>query len=338
MKKILFINNYDCLVPYEKHIMPGHHQFGMELLNGNPDYDVTYYVCKIYSPKQKGYYLKEFIQFLKLYILSFKFDIVYDALGCEQRYFGILNRFHLLKPKYMLVLHHPPFEKRLRYCKYDKMIFECKYYYGKMSQMFPKHAKNMVLCIWGPDLSFYPKVNLNLDEIILISNGRTNRDHNLLVEAATKAEVHTIIVSDEKHIPSNFKSDNKYVEIYKQNILNDKNMVELLCKASIMVIPTLPSDDLLGPIGNTSFCDATALGMPCIVASNTLMAEYVRTYNLGLVYRVGDLKDLTEKILYFRNRPKELKKMSENIKKFGEEHDSKAFAEVVKNLIDNICD
>lgn len=50
MKKILFINNYDCLTPYKQHVMPGHHQFGMEFLNEDPDYEVYYYFVK-YSPK-----------------------------------------------------------------------------------------------------------------------------------------------------------------------------------------------------------------------------------------------------------------------------------------------
>ena len=335
MKKILFINNYDCLTPYKQHVMPGHHQFGMEFLNEDPDYEVYYYFCKIFSKNSKGYYLKEFFQFLKLYILSFKFDIVYDALGCEQRYFGFLNRFHMFKPYYMLVFHHPPFEKRLKYCKYDHIIFECEYYYKKMCRMFPKQADKMSLCVWGPDLSFYPQIDLNFDEPILISNGRTNRDHNLLVDAATYAKVHTVIVSDEKHIPSNFTDDNQYVEIYKQNVLNDKKMVELLCKCSIMVIPTFPSEELLGPIGNTSFCDATALGMPCIVASNTLMAENVMKFRLGLVYNVGDLNDLTEKITYCREHPDTLKEMSRNIKKFWRENDSLKFAMVIKNIVDS---
>lgn len=157
----------------------------------------------------------------------------------------------------------------------------------------------------------------------------------MLVDAVTYAKVHTVIVSDEKHIPSNFTDDNQYIGIYKQNVLNDKKMVELLCKCSIMVIPTFPSKDLLGPIGNTSFCDATALGMPCIVASNTLMAENVMKFKLGLVYNVGDLNDLTEKITYCREHPEVLKEMSRNMKKFGQENDSLKFAMVVKNIVDS---
>ncbi|EFF52423.1 hypothetical protein CUY_2262 [Bacteroides ovatus SD CMC 3f] len=66
MKKILFINNYDCLTPYKQHVMPGHHQFGMEFLNEDPDYEVYYYFCKIFSKNSKGYYLKEFFSILEI--------------------------------------------------------------------------------------------------------------------------------------------------------------------------------------------------------------------------------------------------------------------------------
>lgn len=75
--------------------------------------------------------------------------------------------------------------------------------------------------------------------------------------------------------------------------------------------------------------------MPCIVASNTLMAENVMKFKLGLVYNVGDLNDLTEKITYCIEHPDTLKEMSRNIKKFGRENDSLKFAMVVKNIVDS---
>lgn len=316
--RVLFLSNYS---PYEKvknGLMPSQHLFGFKELPED-EYKVDY--VEIRAKKNKIFELMyEFYLALKFSLLR-RYDVIYDSLAVIERGMGILKRFKILSQKYVVVMHHPPFEKRLEICKYDAMMFLDEVAYNEMKEKFPNQAAYMNLNVWGPDLSFYDsiiqKLNFEIENpLIFISNGKTQRDHELLVEASSKIKDEVIIVCDKNTIPSNYRNQSN-VSLYFQDKPDDRKMIKLLQTCSVMVIPTLPSHKRLGCIGNTSFMDAIALGMPIIVADNSVMSNIVFANSCGLVYHAGDLSSLVKCMQNMSNK-RSLKRMGANARSYAE--------------------
>lgn len=62
-------------------------------------------------------------ELLKLYAKSFSYDVAYDVLTTVSKQFGVLNKFHLFKPRLVTIFHHPPFYKMMKYAKSDCSVF-----------------------------------------------------------------------------------------------------------------------------------------------------------------------------------------------------------------------
>lgn len=346
MKHILFVNNYDMAKSRESYLKgnsPSHHQFGTSELIETGEYTVDYMLA---TPKN---YNNRILKLLSLFPVWFhiyrkarKYDIVYGGADFTVDFLGFMKKIGLFRPKLAAIFHHPPFPFRLKFEKYDHILFLSSFAYKDMAQLFPAKAAYMTFLQWGPDISFYerlaPKPNYMKmqEEVIFISNGKTKRDHELLVDAAENINAHTIIVSDEHSLPSNYHKDKcKNIEIFYQNKPDDTKMVKLLNRCSILIVPTPPTSQKLGPIGLTSFLDTVALGMPIITADNTVFTDIVTSNKMGLVYKAGDIVELKRAMTFFIENPKYIAEYGKNAYEFGQKNDMKKFADQLYQLLEH---
>jgi len=346
MKKILFVNNYDMSKSrkfFLENKSPSQHLFGTNELIETGEYEVSYMLAAPKNYKSKILKLISLIPvWINIYFEARKFNYIYGGADFTIDFLEFLKKIGVFKPKLITIFHHPPFNLRLKYERYDKVLFLSEYSYHEMCKRFPNLKTTFEFLQWGPDLNFYqrfsatPNFKINSDEIIFISNGKTQRDHESLVIAAEKSQNRTIIVSDSQSVPPNYEKNNKYVEIYHQEEPNDKNMVKLLNKCSVLIIPTHYTKHRLGPIGLTSFLDAVALGMPIITASNTSFSDAVLQYKMGLIYTAGNAKELEEKMNILKNNKDLVIEFGTNAYNFGQNNNMKAFGEKLYKILEHI--
>lgn len=345
MKTILLINNYDMAKSRKSYLdgkSPSQHSFGTNELIETGEYTVDY---ALISPSKSKYRIFKLLSLIpvwfKLYNKAKKYDYVYGAADFTVDFLGVMKKVKLFKPKLITIFHHPPFKLRYKIAKYDKVILLSEYTYKELCGSFPSQKDNLEFIQWGPDLDFYKKNiqqpnSYDDGEVVFISNGKTHRDHISLVAAAEKTKSKTIIVSDEASIPANYNKDSSCVDIYIQNKPDDSSMVKLLNKCSVLVIPTPATPNRLGPIGLTSFLDAVALGMPIITADNTVFTDIVLRNHIGLVYRAGDVEDLSNKMSILRQNKALLKEYAHNSYQYGLDNDICSFSNKLKEIFDII--
>ena len=106
MKKLLYINNYNC--PVRKDIgITNNHMWGIDKLAEK--YDVTYANVpnNIIKVKFKGVTLiNNILRNFILLVKYFKFPIVYSACGDMTTAFAFFFYFHLGKRKLYMIQHH----------------------------------------------------------------------------------------------------------------------------------------------------------------------------------------------------------------------------------------
>lgn len=343
MKRILLVNNYDMSQSRELYVKgssPSHHLFGTNELIESGKYEVDY---ALVSPKNYHNKLLKLLSlipiWIKIYKKSLQYDYVYGAADFTVDFLGMAKKIGLFRPKLIAIFHHPPFKHRLAIEKFDGIIFLGKDAFNEMKATFPSQSNKMHFFQWGPDLKFYeriatiPNCQNEHKEIVFISNGKTKRDHEILVSTSEAIKAKTIIVSDKQNLPKNFNADNTYVEIFYQEKPDDIKMVELLNRCSVLVIPTPKGPIKYGPIGLTSLVDAIALGMPVITADNTVFAEIVEKEKIGLVYKSGDMSDLKRCMQYFLDHPEEINAMGQNAYNYGRTHNITAFAQKLEAVL-----
>ena len=347
MKKILLINNYDMAKTRKAYLAgksPSYHQFGTSELIESGEYIVDYLLV---APKNFNSRIFKMLSLIpvwfKAYRKAVKYDYVYGAADFTVDFMGMMKKIGLFKPKLLTIFHHPPFDLRLKVAKYDSIIFLSEFANKEMSDKFPKLKKKMSFLQWGPDIKFYhtysPIHNYERvhDKIVFVSNGKTHRDHETLLSAAEKSKNHAVIVCDDKSLPHNYNSETcSYTEIFYQNKPDDIKMIQLLCRSSVLVVPTYPGNRTLGPIGLTSFLDSVAIGMPVITANNTILSDIVEREKIGFVYKAGDVDDLCEKMNRFTENQELIAIYGKNATEFGLRNDIIKFGNQLKLLIEKL--
>lgn len=289
--RILFISNYKFWLNYvgrEKPTAASHHMFGMyqlierfaapnravlrpEIGGGTVDF-----VC--YS--SPGIH-----EILELYIKSFQYDVVYDVLNAVSKYFSILNKIHIVKPKLVTIYHHPPFKKMMTFGRSDVSVF----FTPKLLQeaeSYVHDGRKMFYNRWYPDIEWYDENRKGMDttkQYDFLDNGKTARDHNKFIRSVDAIGASGVIVTGHGQEPSEYNEGGN-VAIHYQDHPNDLNLLQLALHCKVMVVPLLSDKDIVGPIGYTSYMDAIALGMPVVCPSNAAFADEVKEHGLGFVY------------------------------------------------------
>lgn len=319
---------------------PSHHQFGTSELIATGEFEVDYILVAPANHNTKVMKLLSlFPTWLNLYRKARNYDIVYGAADFTVDFLGILKKLRIFKPTLIGIFHHPPFPLRLKAERFDHILFLSHYAHEEMSAMFPAKACQMRFMQWGPDFPFYqkwaPTLNFKKEQrkTIFISNGKTRRDHEILVEVAEATANHTIIVCDKQSIPDKYNESSSYTEIFFQDRPDDTKMVQLLNNCSVLVIPLPPTPQRLGPIGLTSLVDAMALGMPVITADNSVFADIVEKNKLGFVYKAGDVNSLAQAMSQFKEHPELIVNYGKNAWEFGKQNDMSSFGKQLYELL-----
>ena len=320
--RVLYICNYDAWNKISKDAMANHHLFGFAYWIEKWVYDdngmVSHAVFKdeffgggyIYFIKIKSTY--DFRTLTYIYNLSKNFDLIYDTLN-NCKLLGLLKKIGIMKCKLISIMHYPPFHKQFLVSKSDGYIFFDKKYYNYAVEDCTrnKQYKSFYINEWKPDKRWYwEKIKeLNIEPnhgSFFVDNGKTLRDHQLLYKVCNDNKLPLLMCSNE-HINSEF------VTCYHIDDFSDETiMIRKIYGSQCIVIPTIKMDKM-GPIGITSFLDAIAYEIPVICSDNTCFAEIVSQYGLGLVYKAGSEKSLSEKMINIYNDVELYEKCKKNM-------------------------
>lgn len=227
---------------------------------------------------------------LKLYAKSFNYDVVYDVLTAVSKQLGILNKFHLLPPRLVTIFHHPPFNKMMKFAKSDCSVFFTEELMNE-AQKSIHDDRQVVYNRWYPEKAWYDKNKLMFksDKVYdFLDNGKTARDHNLFIRCMRlMPNKRAVIVTDKRHIPSEYK-EGENVDLFFQDKPNDLVMLQLCLNAKVMVIPLEENKNMLGPIGNTSYMDAIALGMPVVTNKKAVFAKEIEDNSIGCLFNLNE--------------------------------------------------
>lgn len=216
-----------------------------------------------------------------------KYDVVYDALNVTGRYFAILNKYHLFRPRLVSIYHHPSFKNYMRLGKSDCSVFLTQGLKDIAAQ-YVHDDRQMVVNNWYPDKKWYDENRKMMDDTKkydFLDNGKTARNHDLFIRCMrTMPDKKAVIVTDKNHIPSEYR-EGENIDLYFQDKPKDYTMQQLCMNTRVMVIPLEENGDaLLGPIGNTSYMDAIALGMPVVTNKTAAMAKEIEDNGLGCTF------------------------------------------------------
>lgn len=332
--KILFVIDYPSWRRIKSGEQPSHHLFGLyQMIDSFISEDTAILKNNLGEVDFLCFNERSLKAFLTFYIKSFKYDVVYDSICSISKIFGVLNKWHLFRPRLVTIFHHPPFGKVMKHAKSDVSIF----FTDRLLREAKKEiADNRIMMTnrWYPDVEWYVKNSVSLDKTKtydFLDNGKTARDHNKFITSLLRlGENKGIIVTDKAHVPENY-TDGGNVELYFQDKPNDRTMLSLSLHSKVMVIPLIGTKDMLGPIGNTSYMDALALGMPIVAPSNAAFAQEIRDNNLGVLYDPLNENFSAELKMSLLN----YEELSQNVRTFAKKHTIKEYSENLQRILFN---
>ncbi|MBV3843214.1 glycosyltransferase [Bacteroides eggerthii] len=325
--KILAINNYSletCLSASRRKEAPAHHNWGVDFLLIENEVDFLNFD---YSRGGIIYYWRALTFCIRYFRRFRKYDVVISFFNPCIGFLAYLKQFGFLKCRLFTLVHH-----RCRYMLlssgYDRVFFLSKQIMNLVKKDYPHLSDKMTWLDWGVDLDFYDNYfkKIVLKDIettpIAISTGKTERDIFLLSTVCEKMNIPYILITDkvDGSFPHVISSGSKGV-----NSVSYPIMLDYMVKSSISIIPILPNFPSTSLCGLTSFLDALALGQPIIMSDNTNISVDIEKEGIGLIYRAGDEKDLSDKILYMINDPLFCKSCGENARLYAMKHDYKAY-------------
>lgn len=289
---ILYISNYDAHRRIAEGWMPSHHLFGVMELIESFDSKSSAIIKKKYGGGKIDFISLEKpskFDIMKVYFMTIggQYDIVYDVLNVVSKYFSVLNKWNLFSPRLVSIYHHPPFRKYMVYGKSDCSVFFTKELMNE-AKKYTKDDREIVFNNWYPDKEWYDQnmpMLTTMKKYDFLDNGKSERNHNLFIRCMrTMPDKKAIIVTDKNHIPTEWE-DGENVDLYFQDTPNDYTMEQLCLESRVMVIPLEEKvGKLMGPLGNTSYMDAIALGMPVVTNRNAVYAKEIIENGLGVVF------------------------------------------------------
>ena len=296
--KILYVSNYEPWKLISKGLMPSNHLFGInEILDSLTEDKRGQWHGKFKGGIVDFVYIENFNvkQTFKYYALACHYDVVYDALNVISKYVGLIPK--CFRPfKLVSILHHPPFDKQLKYSSSDAYIFFSEALMKIAKERFPCKQDIMYVNEWKPDFDYYHKDVRQELKYDFIDCGRTNRDHKTVIKALIAAGAKGLF-SDKKRILEKEQYEIKEginTFFYKDNFIPDNQYVNLMKSAKVMILALPKSDKILGPLGATVLMDALGLEMPIICSDNSYCSELVKNKGLGLVYKAEDSASLAQ--------------------------------------------
>lgn len=297
--RILFVSNYEPWKLVSKGLMPSNHLFGIyEVLT-----DLRYDDRGGHGSFNGG--IVDFVKvrrcsirdIFKYYLKASKYDIVYDTINSISKYLGLIPK--LLRPfKLVTILHHPPYDKQLKFADSDAYIFFSNGLFEIGRSACMRKTDKMFLNEWRPDYSYYREYFVGEKQQLydFVDCGRTNRDHHSVVEAAIQTDSKCLFF-DRRGVRA--QSEYNIREgintfFYKDDFIPDDTYISLIQNSKVMILALPESDKVYGPLGATVLMDALGLGIPIICSDNAYCSELVKQTGIGLIYHAGDVASLAK--------------------------------------------
>lgn len=294
--RILFVSNYEPWLGVSKATMPSHHLFGIHQMIENYSYDGTSATIK----REYGGGIIDFFlissskDIVRAYFKGLRYDVVYDSMNVVSKYFSILNKYHLMHPKLISIYHHPPFTKLMRYGRSNVSVFFTERLLSE-AQKDVNDKRVLLSNHWYPDRQWYVKNSIGQDSKSrdFMDNGKTGRDHETFVTALKLVKASGVMICSETQ-REQYKNTGADIEFFCQKHPNDLNVLPFVNKSKVMVVPLFSTRKVMGPIGNTSYMDAIATGMPVICSDNASFADEVTNNGLGVTYTSKSVESLAQ--------------------------------------------
>ncbi len=319
MKKLLYINNYNC-TNLHKEGYPDNHLWGADALSKIYKVKCAKVPGNLFKITFKGSArINNFWKNLVMLIRYFNYDTVYSACGELTAGFALFNLLCFGKRKLFKIHHHGG--KPIVFSKgYTKILFispVVRRFYGNLSD-----TEDIT---WGGDATFAqrclqtaPTKKLQYD---FISAGKSGRDHRCMILAANQLDAHTMIISavndteyDKSKVTVLSGSDSQ------KNSTGYMDVFHYYIQSKFIVIPIVPRDVKNRYVlsGLTTFVDAVVLHKPILISDDTNMGIDVESLGIGTVYKAGDVEDMRNKMLYLMSlSDSQYHKMCDNMERYS---------------------
>jgi hypothetical protein len=334
--KILAINNYsldDCMEKIRNGTMPAQHAWGCDYLKAH-GHDVT----TLTYLSHKGRILKQIDLFLfsmKNLLLFNHYDVVISFCNPSIGWAALFRKLGFLHCKMYTLVHHHTSRFMWLNKGYDRIFFLSKQVMDFTKQDYPSLAEKMTYLEWGPDLKFYNDSFGRMKQrynppTVMISNGKTWRDIDLIENGCKQLNIPLIIITDKvKSSSSSIVSSG----IKGKNAILDSTLLTYMLQSTISTIPIKIKSRNDGLTGLTSFLDAIALGQPIIMSDNTNISVDVDKLHIGYTYKAGDVLDFIRVVKKLIENPSDMKEFSHNARIYAETHTYEDYCKSLEYII-----
>lgn len=332
MKKLLYINNYNCSNKSSE-VWPDNHLWGADALS--KVYNVT--CAKVPQDFIKFRFkgssiINNFLRSLKMLSMYFRYDIVYSACGELTDAFALANILHIGKRRLYKIQHHG--DKKIPFAQgYTKIMFISPF----VSQQYV--LKNKVNVNWGGQISFAEKFISTTAkyQYDFVSAGNAGRDNDCMIAAANTVKGKTLIISTVNNQCYNKakitvlsgNESNRYSTSYNETYA-------IYAQARFIVVPIVRRIQKTSKClsGLNSFVDAVVMHKPVLASDSTNMGIDIEGLGIGMIYKAGDVEDMRNKMQQLLSlSEKDYKQMCDNMKVYSKTHN---YGEFCKEIIDII--
>lgn len=195
---------------------------------------------------------------------------------------------------------------------------------------------------YGVDIKQFRKVdkitrNDNILRLLFI--GQVNRRkglHHILEIISKMPDVEIDIVGGIDPHADIYKRYAGFNNIHFKGFVDHNDLYSLYCASDVFVLPSLAEGMSLAGL------EALASGMPLLCSDNSGVNDLVVNGLNGYVFRTGDLKDLTEKITWFKAHRDQCAQMGSESRRIAEKHSweeyNVQFAKIMDEISANLTD
>lgn len=297
---------------------PGHHLWGItHLYQHGIDVDILPYekyivLNKIGNSLRLGDYLD---QQLRIIFQWYKYDIIYSACQDNTFLLSLLRYLGIFRKPIICLVHHPINSQGKRGKIYvnghNKLLALSRGVINQLKEEFNLDENKLEHLEWAVDLPFYHLSSL--DDIeenkFIISAGKTNRDHDTLVQAFLNINYPLKIYCSGESIPSVSEIPVNIEVHFTQstgNVVSYKELLMEYAKAYAIAIPLKNTNNLAGL---TSLLDAMAMGKAVVMTRNNQIDIDIEKEKIGIWVNPGDVEGWHQAISYLLSQPDEAREM-----------------------------
>lgn len=321
--RILAINNYSLEDAYKlsiDKIQPSHHCWGIDYFRQS-----GYHVDTMQFQFRSSTSLIKIIELvwfnLKILFNIYKYDTIISFAYPLIHDIAFLKYIHFLPRRiklYTFIHHVSP----VRPLGYDKVFFLSNSIKLLSEKRFPSLVKKSVYIKWGGDAPFYSVKPKDIKRHIVMSNGKSHRDNELLLDVCKDLGLRCVVITDKITVNGN---DIIMSNVKGENALSYKDMLEIVQDATILAVPVRKEIHSGSLCGLTSFIDGCLLGCPLLLSDNTNIGVNVEEERMGYIYEAGNRESMKKQLSNLISNENDYHIMSSNCLSYGRRYDYLAY-------------